>query len=373
MGKRLLLCELILLFTLLAGCQSVDSQDTGSPENYTGFSDLTYFDSPVDGSNLDSAEDYLTALEDNETLQIEWDNDRRDDIEWRAIYNSQRSYYHIRRLLLIGKLAEAHPSTPELEDLLLDRFKNATYIYRLDITPEVKAYVRKYSDKPEKVAEAWYWNSYIMIRKNYRKEEPIMQAIKDFEQKYPDDDRLIQLYELGKNYLRGLPGEQKIAAIIKEKFPDSKTAQRIEKDEWQKSITGKPFKLSFTDQLTGKKVSIQGLRGSVVVIDFWATWCGPCRAELPHMKELYEKYKSKGVEFIGISLDRDINTLKNFCKENGITWPQYCEQGKAWDTELSQEWKITGIPTIFILDKEGNIYSTKARGRLDTMIPELLK
>ena len=78
------------------------------------------------------------------------------------------------------------------------------------------------------------------------------------------------------------------------------------------------------------------------------------------------------VEFVGISLDKKSQTLRTYCEENGVTWPQYCEEGRGWDTKISTEWGISSIPRIFILDKEGRIYSVNARGKLDQLIPELL-
>ncbi len=134
----------------------------------------------------------------------------------------------------------------------------------------------------------------------------------------------------------------------------------------------KPFELEFTDVISGDTISMKDLLGKVVVIDFWATWCPPCVAEIPTMIELYQTYKSQGLEFIGISLDEKSSTLVEFCKERGISWPQYCEEGKVWDTEFSKQWRIKSIPQLFILDQKGEIVTKEARGRLHLLIPELL-
>src|SRR5258705_6392078 len=137
---------------------------------------------------------------------------------------------------------------------------------------------------------------------------------------------------------------------------------------------GKPFELTFTDAISGKEVSVQkDLKGKIVVVDFWATWCPPCVRAMPEMKKLYTQYKSKGVEFIGVSLDMPeaeggLAALKEFVSKNKIEWPQY-HQGTGG---LSKQWGITMIPTVFVIDADGKIASTNARDTIEQLIPELI-
>ncbi|HEY6227245.1 MAG TPA: TlpA disulfide reductase family protein [Verrucomicrobiae bacterium] len=141
-------------------------------------------------------------------------------------------------------------------------------------------------------------------------------------------------------------------------------ANQFLKTEAQKVLSGKPpfeigkpIDLKFT-AMDGREVDLAKLRGKVVLIDFWATWCGPCVAEFPHIKKTYEKFHDKGLEIIGISLDDDKQDLLNFLKKNGpAPWPQYFD-GKGWNTEMSFKFAINAVPTYFLIDKKGNLVST---------------
>ena len=122
--------------------------------------------------------------------------------------------------------------------------------------------------------------------------------------------------------------------------------------------------------LKGKALSLEAYRGQVVLLDFWATWCGPCIAEMPNVKRTYEKYKDQKFQIIGISLDRSMGPLKAYIKKEKLEWLHH------WDNNgrISSMYKVRGIPSTFLIDGEGVIRKTNLRGAaLKTAVAELVK
>jgi len=124
----------------------------------------------------------------------------------------------------------------------------------------------------------------------------------------------------------------------------------------------------------GAKLRLPDKRISkVLVIDFWAMWCGPCIRSLPHMKTVYKQYKGKGVEFISISLDRpgQKQRLIDFVKKNNMPWLQ-AYSGKFWQDPTAVQYGVRGIPAIWVIGKDGRIFSDNARANLEATLDKAL-
>lgn len=125
--------------------------------------------------------------------------------------------------------------------------------------------------------------------------------------------------------------------------------------------------------LSGKEMRLSDLKGKVVLIDFWASWCGPCRQENPNVVRMYKKFKSKGFEIFSVSLDEDPNAWKTAVEHDGLVWPNQVSDGLGWRTPLVQAYGFNAIPYTVLLNREGNIISVNLRGaELEQKLEEVL-
>ena len=140
---------------------------------------------------------------------------------------------------------------------------------------------------------------------------------------------------------------------------------------FQPSI-GDTMEIAFT-AIDGRKVDLAALKGKVVLVDFWATWCGPCVAEIPNVLAAYEKYHDKGFEVIGISRDQDMDALKHFVAEKKVPWPMHFDTDPK-GPNFGDKYGAFTLPTIFLVGKDGKVVASAVRGPiLEQKLAELLK
>jgi len=120
----------------------------------------------------------------------------------------------------------------------------------------------------------------------------------------------------------------------------------------------------------GNTIKLDDLKDKVVLLDFWATWCGPCREELPFVQAAYEKYHPEGFEIVGISFDEDRKELESFIAENNMTWTQIFE-GKMFKSEMNKDFQVQGIPFTLLIGRDGKIAAINPRSLM--LEPEVEK
>ncbi len=221
---------------------------------------------------------------------------------------------------------------------------------------------------------------------------------------------IVRITELQNEYMRIITkGHDQVAAILKDEPPSLglinilqqnnlldrdkyydlyiSTAEKFRK-EWPEYQVSKEFvatvdkmKVTAIGQISpeiempdpnGQMIKLSSLRGKYVLVDFWAKWCGPCRRENPNVVKAYNKYKDKGFEVFGVSLDRNKEDWIQAIQEDGLTWTQVSDL-KYFDSQAANDYNITAIPFSILLDPQGKIIAKNLRGAaLDKKLEEVL-
>jgi len=176
---------------------------------------------------------------------------------------------------------------------------------------------------------------------------------------------LFNLFQLGIN--------RQLKSQLKAEYPNSKYVKALlpllRQDPPDVGDIAPNFAMSDTN---GKPVSLESMKGKVVLLDFWASWCGPCRMENPNVVRAYQKYKDKGFTILSVSLDNSREKWLQALKKDGLTWTHVSEL-RGWDTSAGKLYHVTGIPATFLIDKDGKIIARNLRGSaLDEMLDRVL-
>jgi len=197
-------------------------------------------------------------------------------------------------------------------------------------------------------------------------------GIRELIKEYPDKPILWQqMLLVAQNFLAKEDKKRILVEIVESKVADDQTINRAKAAIKSVGALGQPLEISFT-AADGRKVDVQEMRDKVVLVDFWAAWCGPCIASLPEVVKLYSKYHEQGFEIVGINMDKHQAQMEQVVHRFKMPWPQYFD-GKGWGNKFSLEYNVSSIPQLWLVDKKGILRTMEARENLEEKIKELIE
>jgi thiol-disulfide isomerase/thioredoxin len=322
-----------------------------------------------------SADEMLAAIK--AVKAPTYDATKKDDKAYVQEYIKGMQSANAERAKLILAFYKEYPSHDEAPNLMAQRWNSIANPQNLsEVLAEVDAALA--AAPSEKMVEtASYFHSNFGIYQAGNDGKKAVEAAEFFVNKYPKDPRGANLLSNAAENVTDKDARVALYERVLKSYPEARGAKYTAGKIKQIKGLGQPFELSFTDAVTGEKKTMADYKGKVVVIDFWATWCGPCVAELPKMQKMYADLKDQGVEIISVSLDQPedkggLTSLREFVKKNPMPWSHYY-QGNFWDSEFSTSWGINAIPALFLVDQNGTLVDVQARANIEDRVKALLK
>ncbi|MBQ8337065.1 MAG: AhpC/TSA family protein [Bacteroidaceae bacterium] len=253
---------------------------------------------------------------------------------------------------------------------------NERYTQHLVKSDSMRNLVNGLKDRYEDMRSNKKFRSASLVNDTLRNEQKKLQ---DFTGNFlKENDNLIAAYTILSNIeMRdaGLRESKEMYRTLGEGAKATHCGRIIEEriDRMEKTAGGAVAPDFTLPDLNGNPVTMSSVKGKIKIIDFWASWCGPCRLNNPALKKLYDEFHSKGLEIIGISLDHSKAGWQKAIEKDGLSWINVSSL-KGWDCEVAHQYNVSGVPALFILDENNHIIANGLRGeQLKAFLQERLK